>query len=189
MNSLAMVVVLADHPDNFMFSFDKDLRTFAMRRRNTDNPTPTKKKDISPTTFTTSRRRRDEEVGLTNSEDNFGKAKDNILDTLDKVEKNVLRVAEHLIHDEVDILFGKDHGSAIKDSNDGDENAFFHHTNKPRKFSYRDVPSENNHFPNKKMTMDVKVANAPFENKILPHSLFLDFMESYAENCHAQFGY
>jgi hypothetical protein len=137
-----------------------------------------------------------DEVRLTNSEDNFGKAKDNLLHTLDQVEKKVLRVAEQVIHDEVDVLFGKDHGSGragatIKKTSSSvkkqqQPQPIF--PMKPRKFSYRTDP-EANPLPNHKMTMDVKATNVPCEKKFLPHSPFLDLMESYAENCHAQFGF
>jgi hypothetical protein len=149
-----------------------------------------------------------QQVQLTNSEEHFGKAKDNIIHTLDQVEKKVLYVAEQMIHDEVDILFGKDHGSrrraAIKktafDSGRGassseeqqqqqPQKSLFPNNRPPSKFFYRTMP-ETKPFSKNKMTVDVKATtNIPLEPKVLPHSPFLDIMESYAENCHAQFGY
>lgn len=141
-----------------------------------------------------------QEVQLTNSEEHFGKAKDNILHTLDRVEKKVLYVAEQMIHDEVDILFGKDHGSrhrraAIKKTAfDSGRRASSEEEQRQQQKSLfpnnRPPMHETKPFSKNKMTVDVKATtNVPFEPKVLPHSPFLDIMESYAENCHAQFGY
>jgi len=47
--------------------------------------------------------------------DEFDRALESLFNAVERAEKRVINVAEMLLHDEVDILFGKDHGHAIHD--------------------------------------------------------------------------
>ena len=50
--------------------------------------------------------------------DDFEEAEQHFFDVVERAEKKVLNVAANLMHDEVDILFGKDHGHPIHDVHD-----------------------------------------------------------------------
>ena len=50
--------------------------------------------------------------------DDFEVAEQHFFDVVERAEKKVLNVAANLMHDEVDILFGKDHGHPIHDVHD-----------------------------------------------------------------------
>lgn len=50
--------------------------------------------------------------------DDFEEAEQHFFDAVERAEKKVLNVAANLMHDEVDILFGKDHGHPIHDAHD-----------------------------------------------------------------------
>jgi hypothetical protein len=102
--------------------------------------------------------------------DDYEMAEEKIFRTLESVEKKAFGVAETLIHDEVDILFGKDHGHAIHD-----DRTIKSVQPATSRRSMR-VP-----FKNHKETMDVK--NTHELKKVeLPHTSFLDFMETYARD-------
>mmetsp|Transcript_18747 Transcript_18747/g.27776 ORF Transcript_18747/g.27776 Transcript_18747/m.27776 type:complete len:83 (-) Transcript_18747:290-538(-) len=47
--------------------------------------------------------------------DDFEEAEQHFFDVIERAEKKVINVARTLVQDEVDILFGKDHGHAIHD--------------------------------------------------------------------------
>ena len=122
-----------------------------------------------------------EGVALTNSQDNFGKVKDNLFHAIEEVEKKALHVAEQLVHDEVETLFGKDHGHVIHDEK---FSQIHPEPIKPaRARNASTTPSEKH-----KMTKYAKSTD-PHETTELPQGNFLDFMENYANNCHSQFGY
>lgn len=48
----------------------------------------------------------------------FDHAERSIFHTIESAEKAILRVASNLIHDEVEVLFGADHGSSIHCKNE-----------------------------------------------------------------------
>jgi len=99
-------VVKADtHPDNFLLSLDKDLRR-AFRRKSPDDATGDNKKHKKVQEAST-------KVIL---EDDYETAEHKFFRTVENVERKVFGVAENLLHDEVDFLFGKDHGHAIHDN-------------------------------------------------------------------------
>lgn len=119
-------------------------------------------------------------VDQTNNQDNFGRVKDNLLHAIVDVEKKALRIAENLVHDEVNILFGKDHGLAIHDEKIDPQPI------KP--VSARLTPTSSR--KKNKVAMEVKATGTHLrEEEEPPHALFLDFMENYADNCHYQFGF
>lgn len=120
---------------------------------------------------------------LTNSQDNFGRAKNNLFHAIEEVEKKALHVAEQLVHDEVDILFGKDHGQPIHDEKMQKTDLELIKPVKVRRLST--TPSTRKI----KMTTEYVKSTHPHETTELPHGNFLDFMENYANHCHSQFGY
>ena len=74
--------------------------------------------------------------------------------------------AQKLVHDEVDILFGKDHGHAIHDEK--------------LRTTRATMPSKKH----SKEVQQVKSTHAHETKKTeLPHATLLDFMETYADNC------
>ena len=94
--------------------------------------------------------------------------------------------AEHLVLDEVDILFGKDHGHAIHDERtisieDSNESESF----RGRRGS-RMIPSIP--FTRKKATVDVKASSGEKQKKKEQpkHSALVDLLDSYAESCNQQ---
>jgi len=122
-----------------------------------------------------------DQTKLTSNQDNFGRVKDNLLHAIVDVEKKALRIAENLVHDEVNILFGKDHGHAIHDEKIDPQPI------KP--VSARLTPTSSISKKNK-VAMEVKATGTHLrEKEEPPHALFLDFMENYADNCHYQFGF
>lgn len=145
------------HPDNFLISLDNDLRrVFRGKSKTTDAKTKNQKKV--------------QEVTTKSLLDDYEMAEEKIFRTLESVEKKAFGVAETLIHDEVDILFGKDHGHAIHD-----DRTIKSVQPATSRRSMR-VP-----FKNHKETMDVK--NTHELKKVeLPHTSFLDFMETYARD-------
>ncbi len=50
-----------------------------------------------------------------NTNDDFDAAEENIFRAVENVERKVINFAESMVRDEVDILFGKDHGHPIHD--------------------------------------------------------------------------
>jgi len=112
-----------------------------------------------------------DQTKLTSNLDNFGRVKDNLLHAIVEVEKKALHIAENLVHDEVDILFGKDHGHAI-------------HDEKIDPQLIKPVSARLTATSSKKHKIKMaKVQDEP------SHALFLDFMENYADNCFYQFGF
>jgi|EP01083_Nonionella_stella_P047628 hypothetical protein len=90
-------------PDNFLLTFDKDLRVFGVRNggaRSRGISIPIKED------------KKTEEVKVVTNINDFDRAEQSIFDTVENVEKAVLNTAGNLLRDEVDILFGKNHGSS-----------------------------------------------------------------------------
>jgi hypothetical protein len=116
------------------------------------------------------------------NQDNFVRVKDNFLHAIVDVEKKALRIAENLVHDEVNILFGKDHGHAIHDEKINPQ---------PIKPVSARLTSTSSISKKNKVAMDVQATTGTHlrEKEEPPHALFLDFMENYADNCHYQFGF
>lgn len=153
------------HPDNFMMSFDKDLKRFGMFRnkRNIDAKDKNHKKMKT--------------IKTKNLLDDYEVAEEKIFNAVEKVEKVAVDVAESLVHDEVDVLFGKDHVHSIRDG---------------KTISLKlDAPvrarrSIRMPFGVRKSMKNVKVTDKSSQEKKneLPHNQFLDFMDTYAEHCH-----
>ena len=56
-----------------------------------------------------------EEVKGIRRPDDFEDVEQHFFDVIERAEKKVINMARTLVQDEVDILFGKDHGHAIHD--------------------------------------------------------------------------
>merc|ERR550539_30186 len=56
----------------------------------------------------------DKEADTNKVIDDFDAAEKSIFDSVENVEKAVLNTASSLIHDEVDVLFGRDHGGSLR---------------------------------------------------------------------------
>lgn len=116
-----------------------------------------------------------QEVASTTSPlEDYEKAEEKIFKTVEKVEKKAFGIAESLLHDEVDILFGKDHRQAIHDDR----------TIKTAKPVASKKPAL---VPVKKagrnpITMKKDESKKLQDKGDLPNSSFLDFMETYARD-------
>ena len=113
------------------------------------------------------------DVKADNIDDDYERAEKKIFRVVETVEKKAIDIAGDLIQDEVDILFGKDHGHAIHDER------IVSYKQQPAKF----VKATNTMLPSKKkqkMTMEMTPKKETKKTE-LPHSTFLDFMETYAK--------
>ncbi|GFH47561.1 predicted protein [Chaetoceros tenuissimus] len=141
------------HPDNTLFEQGIDLNQVHKKTRFGRRVGNHKKVD---------------ETKLTNSQDNFGRAKRSFIHAIEDVEKKAIKLAENMIHDEVDVLFGKDHG---------------HHEDDKE---VKTVSTVNDPIKSRSPPLVPAVER---KKKEIPHSLFLDFMESYAADSYSHFGY
>mmetsp|Transcript_17331 Transcript_17331/g.21179 ORF Transcript_17331/g.21179 Transcript_17331/m.21179 type:complete len:161 (+) Transcript_17331:132-614(+) len=106
--SILSVVLSNATPDNFLLTFDRDLRSFGVRKRRSKSMpfTNTNKKS-----FGTNKKMN--EVKVVSNTDDFDRAEQTFFDIVENTERAVLKTAESLIHDEVNVLFGKDHGHSL----------------------------------------------------------------------------
>ena len=143
--------------------------------RNVDTKHKNKKKSTSTGT--------DASVNVNDDAGDYEVAEEKIFRAIENVERKIVNTAEHLVLDEVDILFGKDHGHAIHDERtisieDSNESESY----RGRRGS-RMIPSIP--FTRKKATVDVKASSGE-ENKKKEqpkHSALVDLLDSYAESC------
>ena len=66
--------------------------------------------------------------------DDYETAEEKIFHLVENVEKKAVGVAENLLHDEVDFLFGKDHGHAIHDNRNLSTEEMKKDLSKPQRF-------------------------------------------------------
>ena len=146
--------------------------------RNVDTKHKNNKKSTSTGT--------DASVNVNDDAGDYEAAEEKIFRAIENVERKIVDTAEHLVLDEVDILFGKDHGHAIHDERtisieDSNESESF----RGRRGS-RMIPSIP--FTRKKATVDVKASSGEKQKKKEQpkHSALVDLLDSYAESCNQQ---
>ncbi len=121
-------------------------------------------------------------------DDDFNRAEGKFFHAVENIEKKAITVAHDLIHDEVDVLFGKDHGHHEQENSidmDGDhdhdhDHAFHLPIFGGRRRGSGSAFSKKNHVH--QVTSSTKV-NDTDNNEEETDEKFLNFMESYAENC------
>mmetsp|Transcript_22594 Transcript_22594/g.33068 ORF Transcript_22594/g.33068 Transcript_22594/m.33068 type:complete len:190 (+) Transcript_22594:72-641(+) len=164
-------------PDNFMFSFKKDLETFGVLKSN-DNMV---KKSNGTKKEKTKQIKTVQQVATTPSKimdiDDFERAQEDIFHAVESVEKAVLDVAEKMLHDEVEILFGKDHGHDIHENLRGVQSV-------SAKGAHKAKSATRTNKQHKKKTVEVKTEEGTQDMSVD----FFDLMEHYAENSN-QFGW
>eukprot|EP01083_Nonionella_stella_P305657 1067151_1 len=161
-------------PDNFFFSFKKDLNSFGVKSRSKKNMVRQKNKKV----FMPESMKRndffDKSIITEDKIDDFDRAEENLFHAVEKIEKVAICIAHDMVHDEVDILFGKDHGNYLPTECNDDND---------------DIPSQLPHCRrsssnNKKEVFQMSTKS----NEKVPS--FDQFMENYAQNCFAsQFGW
>ena len=109
--------------------------------------------------------------------DDFDRAEENLFHAVEKIENIAIRIAHDMVHDEVDILFGEDHGHSLHtDCNDDNDDILSH------------VPHHRRSSSNNKK--DVCQMSTKTKEKEGHNPAFDQFMESYAQNCVAsQYGW
>eukprot|EP01083_Nonionella_stella_P019366 53842_1 len=162
-------------PDNFFFSFKKDLNSFGAKNRSKKKFVSQKNMKVFMPESSAKRNGFADKSTITEGNiDDFERAEENLFHAVEKIEKVAIHIAHDMVHDEVDILFGKDHGNYLPTECNDDND---------------DIPSQLPHCRrsssnNKKEVFQMSTKS----NEKVPS--FDQFMENYAQNCFAsQFGW
>eukprot|EP01083_Nonionella_stella_P019367 53843_1 len=164
-------------PDNFFFSFKKDLNSFGVKSRSKKNMVRQKNKKVFMPESMKRNDFADKSIIMEDKIDDFDRAEENLFHAVEKIEKVAICIAHDMVHDEVDILFGKDHGHSLHTDCNEDNDDILRHV------PHRRRSSSNNKKDNCQMTTKT-------EEKEGHKPSFDHFMESYAQNCLAsQYGW
>eukprot|EP01083_Nonionella_stella_P051013 135479_1 len=105
---LGLLSVNAEHLSDMVFmSLKEDLNSFGIkdsRNRLENKVLNAKKVSLEPI-----------QPRIRHEMDDFDKAEEGFFHAVENIERNAVNMARNLVHDEVDVLFGKDHGQFHSD--------------------------------------------------------------------------
>ncbi len=156
------------------------LSTYAYCRRR-DGPTVEEVKTSSPSPSV----HVDVDVGA-GAHDDFERAEGKFFHAVENIEKKAINVAHSLIHDEVDVLFGKDHGHHHDENGHQNENSM--HINDDDHMFHLPIFGGRRRGSSSGSGSESIVKNQAHQISATDCSdesdeKLLNFMENYAENC------